>query len=114
MNNLDPISILMILLFQFGNRFAKISLTKAQEKLLVHPVIQFVMFFCIMYFTTKSVLMSFIIIGLAYVFLNILFNENNKYNILSEKWLISENLIVNLPNTRIKESYKYNVQKFNE
>lgn len=114
MTEFDPISILMILIFQVGNRFAKITLTKAQEKILVHPVTQFVMFFCIAYYSTKNVITSLLIIVTAYLFLNVWFNENHKYNILSEKWLISEKIISQLPDTRIKETYKMNLKKFHE
>jgi hypothetical protein len=112
MTEFDPISILMILLFQFGNRFAKINLTKAQEKILVHPITQFAMFLCIAYYSTKNIITSLLIISIAYLFLNVWFNENHKYNILSEKWLISEKIINQLPDTRIKETYKLNLQKF--
>jgi len=101
---MDPFSLIIVFLFHMGNRFLKINLTKAQENLVAHPIAQVAMYFCIIYYSTKNIYHTIAIVSIAYVVLNVLFNENHKYNMLSEKWLVEQN--IRETNKEYKENYK--------
>lgn len=105
----DPLILFSIMLLQIANRYMKINITKAQEKLINHPYSQIIMYFCIIYFATRNVFNTVIIVIVSYVFMNILFNENNKHNIFSKSWLYKENLI-NEPLPSYKDEYKNNIK----
>ena len=93
MSSFDPLSIMTILFVQIGGKYLNFEITKAQEKILKHPVVQSFIFFSILYITTKNIFLSFTILILSYVSFKILFNENHKYNIISKEWLKNEGLI---------------------
>ncbi len=109
----DPLIFLTIIVLQIANRYLKINITKAQEKIIMHPYTQFAMYFSIIYFTTRNLAYSLIIVLISYVFLTILFNENHKHNILSKAWLKSENLISEQIFSQ-KELYKNNMNIYHE
>jgi hypothetical protein len=90
---LEPISILFLILVQIGGRFLRFELTKAQQKLINNPIFQAVILFALAFMATKNLINSIIIVGTTYLFVYVLFNENNKYNILSKQWLKNENLL---------------------
>jgi predicted nucleic acid binding AN1-type Zn finger protein len=52
---------------------------------------------------------SLIIVCIIYLCAKILFNENHKYNILSKKWLIEENIISGSDYKSLKELYIKNI-----
>lgn len=107
----DPLIFLTIIVLQIANRYLKINMTKAQEKIIMHPYMQFAMYFSIIYFTTRNIAYSLIIVLLSYIFLTILFNENHKHNILPKTWLKEQNFI-NTPIHSEKELYKNNIEIF--
>jgi hypothetical protein len=86
----------------------KINITPAQEKILMHPLTQIAMYASIIYFTTKNVLLTCIIVLISYLFFFILFNENHRLNILPKEWLYKEKLI-SKKHPSCKETYKNNV-----
>ena len=59
---------------------------------------------------TKSFAKSVIIVSLLYIFINVLFNENHKYNVLSKKWLIREKILKNSKIKPLKDIYKKNIE----
>ena len=87
---IEPLSILFLILVQFGGRYLKIELTPAQQKIINNAIFQTILLFSIVYMATKSFAKSVIIVSLIYISINVLFNENHKYNVLSKKWLIKE------------------------
>ncbi len=109
----DPVFSLAIMFLQISHRFMKINLTKAQEKILMHPIAQIAMYASIIFFSTKSILLTGIIVILSYLFLYVLFNENHRLNILPKSWLHKENLLNETfkPNKHI---YKENLQKYHQ
>lgn len=107
----DPLLLVSIMFFQIGNRFLKIETTKAQEKILTHPYVQFCLYFILIYYSTRDIFITVIIVSVSCLFLFVLFNEKNKYHILSEKWLKNEDLLVDKKNDIVntKETYKTNL-----
>jgi hypothetical protein len=106
---LEPMSMIFLILVQIGGRYLKIDLTPAQQKIINNVVIQGIILFAIILMATKNVANSLIIVCFIYLCVNILFNENHKYNILSKKWLIEENIISNNDYKSLKEIYIKNI-----
>jgi|SaaInl85LU_5_DNA_1037374.scaffolds.fasta_scaffold37097_3 hypothetical protein len=107
--DIDPLFSLVFILFQVGNRYLKINITKAQEEILKHPFMQIMMYFSIIYYSTKNITLSFFISIITLLLYNILLNENSQYNLLSEKWL-NEKQILKKPLKLYKDVYKSNMQ----
>jgi hypothetical protein len=115
--SIDPLSIFAMFLMQIGSRHFVIELTDAQKKLIKHPFIQSLILFAMIYISTRNIHITGIIMFLCYISVYILFNEKNKYNILSKNWLATEGLLDSI-NTDIKtnlisykEIYKNNLNK---
>jgi hypothetical protein len=106
---LEPLSMIFLILVQIGGRYLKIELTPAQQKIINNVVIQGVILFSIILVATKNIANSLIIVCFIYLCANILFNENHKYNILSKKWLIEENIISDNNYKSLKDIYIKNI-----
>jgi hypothetical protein len=106
---IEPLSMIFLILVQIGGRFLKIELTPAQQKIINNVIIQSIILFAIILMATKNIVNSFIIVSFIYLCVNILFNENHKYNILSRRWLIQENIISSNDYKSLKEIYKKNI-----
>lgn len=107
----DPLVSLSIILLQVSNKFMKINITPAQEKILMHPLTQTAMYASIIYFTTKNIPLTCVIVIISYLFFFILFNENHRLNILPKDWLYKEKLITEKYSS-CKEIYKNNVASY--
>ena len=101
---LEPLSMIFLILVQVGGRYLKIELTPAQQKIINNVIIQSIILFAIILMATKNIVNSFI-----YLCVKILFNENHKYNILSKKWLMEENIISSSNYKSLKDIYIKNV-----
>ena len=106
---LEPLSMIFLILVQIGGRYLKIELTLAQQKIVNNVVIQSIILFAIILMATKNIANSLIIVCFIYLCANILFNENHKYNILSKKWLIDENIISGDDYKSLKDIYIKNI-----
>ena len=107
---IEPLSIMFLILVQFGGRYLKIELTQAQQKIINNAIFQTILLFSIVFMATKSLAKSVIIVSLLYIFINVLFNENHKYNVLSKKWLIREKILKNTNIKSLKDIYKKNIE----
>jgi hypothetical protein len=107
---IEPLSIFFLILVQFGGRYLKIELTPAQQKIINNSIFQTIILFSIVYMATKSFAKSVIIVLLIYISINVLFNENHKYNVLSRKWLIKEKILKENKKISLKEIYKKNIE----
>jgi hypothetical protein len=107
--NIEPLSLLMLLLVQVGGRFLKFELTKAQEKLIQNNIVQAIILFAIIFITTRNFITSILIVALVNICMHILFNENSRYNILSKKWLRNEKLLKDDKLTSLKDIYYRNI-----
>jgi hypothetical protein len=80
---MDPLLIISAATMQIGARHLDFDLTPLQKKIIKHKYFQILILFAILYISTKDAVKSVIILIILYICLNILFNENHKYNILS-------------------------------
>jgi hypothetical protein len=112
-HEIDPLYSIVFILFQVGNRYLKINITKAQQEIVQHPVMQTVMYFAIIYYSTKNVKLSLFIAFITLMLYNILLNEDSPYNVLSEKWL-NEKQILKKPLTSYKSLYINNISSLHE
>lgn len=106
---MEPLSMIFLILVQVGGRYLRIELTPAQQKIINNVVIQSLILFAIILMATKNVVNSLIIVSFVYLCVKILFNENHKYNILSKKWLMEENIISSNNYKSLKEIYMKNI-----
>ena len=106
---IEPISMIFLILVQIGGRFLKIELTPAQQKIINNVIIQSIILFAIILMATKNIVNSLIIVCFIYLCVNVLFNENHKYNILSKRWLMQEQIISSNDYKSLKEIYKKNI-----
>ena len=110
-SGIEPLSVFMFILVQIGGRFLKFDLTKAQEKLIQNNIVQTLIFFAIVLIATRDVLTTIVIVLVTYICINILFNENHKYNVLSKKWLHEENIItLDTTTISLKDKYYNNIK----
>ena len=103
----DPLTLFAIILVQLANRYMKFDLTEKQEKLIMHPWTQTAMYASVVYFTTRSIPLTLIIIVISYMCIYILFNEHHHLNVLSVKWLYQEKQVISP-----KEVYKTSISKY--
>jgi hypothetical protein len=106
---IEPMSMIFLILVQVGGRYLRFELTPAQQKIINNAVIQSIILFAIILMATKNIGNSLIIVCFIYLCVNILFNENHKYNILSKKWLVEENIISSSNYKSLKEIYLKNI-----
>jgi hypothetical protein len=106
---IEPLSMIFLILVQIGGRFLKIELTPAQQKIINNVIIQSIILFAIILMATKNIVNSLIIVCFIYLCVKILFNENHKYNILSKRWLVEENIISSNDYKSLKDIYKKNI-----
>jgi len=107
----EPLSIITLILVQIGGRFLKLDLTEMQKKLINHPIIQGIILLAIIFFTTKNLLLSILIVAFVFLLLQILLNENHKYNLLPRKWLLEQDENIDSSIKSIKDIYKENIKK---
>lgn len=107
----DPLLSIALILLQVGNKYLKFDITKAQEKILVHPIAQLTMYSSVIYFTTRNFFLTAIIVFTSFLLLKILLNENHRYNLLPADWLYKEKLIKDRVASQ-KELYKDNMNKY--
>ena len=106
---MEPLSMIFLILVQVGGRYLRIELTPAQQKIINNVVIQSLILFAIILMATKNIVNSLIIVSFVYLCVKILFNENHKYNILSKKWLMEENIISSNNYKSLKDIYMKNI-----
>lgn len=106
---IEPMSMIFLILVQVGGRYLRIELTPAQQKIINNVVIQSIILFAIILMATKNIGNSLIIVCFIYLCVNILFNENHKYNVLSKKWLVEENIISSANYKSLKDTYLKNI-----
>lgn len=78
------------LVSQVGARQLTFQFTDAQKKLLQHPYGQMLILYTMFYISTRSLLLSAVLIFLYIVLVNVLLNEHHPWNIFSRDWLRKE------------------------
>lgn len=92
------------LVSQVGARQLTFQFTDAQKKLLQHPYGQMLILYTMFYISTRSLLLSAVLIILYIILVNVLLNENHSWNIFSREWLKKEGF---LDNTTPKRTQLY-------
>lgn len=113
MTIIDPLTAISFIILQVGGASLKYDLTDAQKKIMSHPYMQFIIFIAIVYFSTKNIYSTIVIIALFYLFIYILFNEKHKYNLLSKNWLHKEKIIYDNTYVSAKNNYKNTLTLYN-
>jgi len=101
------------LVSQVGGRHLTFNFTDAQKRLLNHPYGQLFILYAMFYISTRSLLVSAILIVLYLILINVLLNEKHPMNILSTKWLKSEGFIDKDAPSK-SQLYKKHVSMLNE
>ena len=81
------------LVSQVGARHLSFQFTDAQKKLLQHPYGQMLILYTMFYISTRSLLLSGVLIILYIILVNVLLNENHSWNIFSREWLKKEGFL---------------------
>jgi len=104
---LDPLLILSLIVMNIGAKFLDIKLTDFQQKLIKNHLVQALILFSMVYIAVRDILKTILIVGLIYLLIYVLLNENHQYNIYSKKLLYTEGIIQNYNN--IKDKYYWNL-----
>ncbi len=94
---------------QIGAKYLELELTEFQKRLIKNNIVQAIILFGIIYIPVRDIFKTLIIVCLIYFTIYVLFNENNKYNIYSKKWLYNEGIIKEYEN--IKDKYYEKIKK---
>ena len=81
------------LVSQVGGRHLSFQFTDAQQKMLQHPYGQMFILYAMFYISTRSLLLSAVLIALYLILINVLLNEKHPWNILSTNWLKKEGFL---------------------
>jgi hypothetical protein len=84
MVDIEPLSLLSIVIIQVGSRHLSIELTDYQKRVLKHPLVQGLILFSMLYASTKSIKTALIITLTIYVFIDIVFNDKHEYSIITK------------------------------
>lgn len=82
MLQIDPLSILSIMMIQIGSKHLVFELTDKQKKLLKHPFMQYLILLSLLYLSTKDIRIALFISIIIYISVYILFNDNSPFSIL--------------------------------
>lgn len=100
------------LVSQVGARHLSFQFTSAQQKLLQHPYGQMIILYTMFYISTRSLLVSAILIVLYVFLINVLLNENHPLNLFSRDWLKKEGFLDDKAPSR-SQMYKENLSMLN-
>jgi len=82
MLQIDPLSILSIMMIQIGSKHLVFELTDKQKQLLKHPFMQYLILLSLLYLSTKDIRIALFISIIIYISVYILFNDNSPFSIL--------------------------------
>jgi len=78
---MDYFGFASLFMANIGARFLNIDFTEKQKGVVMHPVTQNVIVFCMFYVATQRVLIATFLWGIFFAFTRILLNENHPLNI---------------------------------
>ena len=84
MVELDPISLLSIILIQVGSRHLQIELTDYQKNFLKKPITQATILTALIYVSTKDIKIALITVLSLYFLVQVDLNEEHPFSILSK------------------------------
>lgn len=93
MAGIDGLSLFSTFLMHTGSRHLSFDLTKAQKKIISHPVTKMLILFGMFYVSTRNIYASVALVFGYILLINILLNENHNYNLFPKNWLITNGFI---------------------
>lgn len=103
------ISGIEMIAMQLAYKYLNLDLTKAQLKIIQHPISQMVILFFMFYLTCNNIWISAILVIGYQITIYVLLNEAHPLNIYSKYWLIKEGFMKEDTIQKIKENYKMNI-----
>ena len=104
---IDPLLMISLIVMNIGAKFLDIKLTDFQQKLIKNHLVQALILFSMVYIAVRDIIKTILIVGIIYLLIYVLLNENHQYNIYSKKLLYTEGIIQNYNN--IKDKYYLNL-----
>lgn len=89
----DPISIASAFFMHIGARQLQLDFTQGQKQLMSHPFTKYVILFAMFYVSTRSIVWSFVLLGVYFLTIYMLLNERHPWNIMSRRWLQANGLL---------------------
>jgi hypothetical protein len=111
MDSASVLTMFSVLIFQVGSRQLQFNFTEAQKQFFQHPGTQFVVLLSMFYIGTRKWLWAITMILLYYLFLHVLINESNPYNLFSREWLRTHGFISDHVKENRVQLYYENLKK---
>ena len=109
----DILAIFAAFIMHAGARHISFDLTDAQKRLLSTPISKAVILAALFYISTRSIKWTFILLGVYFIIINMLLNENHPLNVFSQDWLLAQGFIEkNSKDTSYTDLYMKNVSMF--
>lgn len=108
---MDPFSIASTFLMHTGSRHLQMDLTHGQKMLMSHPIAKLCILGAMFYISTRSLLWSSVLIIVYVLTVNVLLNENNKWNIFSRSWLADHGFQTEKKELDVMSLYLDNLRK---
>lgn len=89
----DPLLLLSVILIQIGARHLDLELTEFQKKILKNKIVQAIILFGLIYIPIRDIKKALVVLGMIYLCVYVIFNENNNYNLFSKRFLHKEGII---------------------
>jgi hypothetical protein len=109
----DMLAIFAAFIMHAGARHITFEITDAQKKLLATPLGKAVILSALFYISTRSIKWTIILLGIYFICINMLLNENHPLNVLSPGWLQAQGFIKdNSTDKSYTDMYMKNVNLF--
>ena len=102
------ISGIEMIAMQLAYKYLNLDLSKAQLKIIKHPLSQAIILLFMFYLTCNNIWISVLLVLGYQLVINILLNETHPLNVYSKHWLIKEGFKKEDTVQKIKENYKVN------
>jgi hypothetical protein len=109
----DMLAIAASFIMHAGARHISFDLTDAQKKLLSTPFSKAIILAALFYISTRSIKWTIVLLGLYFIVINMLLNENHPLNVFSPGWLLAQGFIQkNSEDKSYTDLYMKNVATF--
>lgn len=105
----DLLSVASALFMHTGARHLNFDLTDAQRAIINRPIGKVAILFGMFYMSTRSILWSILLVGIYFLCVNMLLNENHPLNIFSVQWLQKEGYANSSEGVDSRELYYQNL-----
>ena len=110
----DMLAIVAAFIMHAGARHISFELTDAQKKLLSTPFSKGIILAALFYISTRSIKWTIVLLGLYFIVVNMLLNENHPLNVFSPEWLLTQGFVEKKSQDKsYTDLYMKNVATFN-